>query len=108
MDFLLCCPRGPDHQGRHAVPEAESAADGPPWAAGAEKDRKRKKLFTRLHSQRGQTSVNWKCELMWKVQCGRSRADRPALGSRVCRCHQSAKQLKSPESGSVPCAAQDR
>src|ERR1022692_177965 len=44
MDFLLCCPRGPDHQGRHAVPEAESAADGPPWAANAEKDRKRGKL----------------------------------------------------------------
>src|SRR5271157_6138465 len=42
MDFLLCCPRGPDHQGRHAVPEAESAADGPPWTAGAEKDRKRR------------------------------------------------------------------
>jgi len=47
MDFLLCCPRGPDHQGRHAVPEAESAADGPPWAAGAEKDRKRKKIRPR-------------------------------------------------------------
>jgi len=44
MDFLLCCPRGPDHQGRHAVPEAESAADGPPWTADAEKDRKRKKI----------------------------------------------------------------
>jgi hypothetical protein len=28
MDFLLCCPRGPDHQGRHAVPEAESAEEG--------------------------------------------------------------------------------
>jgi hypothetical protein len=42
MDFLLCCPRGPDHQGRHAVPEAESTADGPAWAAGAEKDGKRK------------------------------------------------------------------
>src|SRR5262249_42072603 len=42
MDFLLCCPRGPDHQGRHAVPEAESEADGPPWTAGAEKDRKRR------------------------------------------------------------------
>src|SRR5271156_32895 len=42
MDFLLRCPRGPDHQGRHAVPEAESAADGPPWAAGAEKNRRRK------------------------------------------------------------------
>jgi len=53
MDFLLRCPRGPDHQGRHAVPEAESAADGPPWAAGAEKDRTRGKSVTRLHRQRG-------------------------------------------------------
>jgi len=44
MDFLLCCPRGPDHQGRHAVPEAESAADGPPWAAGAEKDKEEEKI----------------------------------------------------------------
>src|ERR1039457_926658 len=48
MDFLLCCPRGPDHQGRHAVPEAESAADGPPWAAGAEKERCKKGTYYNL------------------------------------------------------------
>jgi len=57
MDFLLCCPRGPDHQGRHAVPEAESAADGPPWAAGAQKDRKRKNRPRGCTGSAAKTSV---------------------------------------------------
>ena len=37
MDFLLCCPRGPDHQGRHAVQRQNQQQTAPPWAAGAEK-----------------------------------------------------------------------
>ena len=44
MDFLLCCPRGPDHQGRHAVPEAESAADGPAMGGGRGEGQKEEKI----------------------------------------------------------------
>src|SRR5271169_5237394 len=86
MDFLLCCPRGPDHQGRHAVPEAESAADGPPWAAGAEKDRKRKKIrhaaaqAARLNLQRIE-----KCVLRKQVREEMVRsAIRSRHGDKIC------------------------
>ena len=69
MDFLLCCPRGPDHQGRHAVPEAESAADGPPWTAGAEKDKEEEKIghaAARAATQNSQRIEQ--CDLRQKVR----------------------------------------
>jgi hypothetical protein len=44
MDFLLCCPRGPDHQGRHAVQRQNQQQTAPPWAAGAEKDKEEEKI----------------------------------------------------------------
>jgi hypothetical protein len=69
MDFLLCCPRGPDHQGRHAVPEAESAADGPPWTAGAEKDKEEEKIghaAARAAKQNSQRIEQ--CDLRQKVR----------------------------------------
>src|SRR5260370_25582817 len=104
MDFLLCCPRGPDHQGRHAVPEAESAADGPPWAAGAEKDRTRRKLATRLHRQRGNTSTIRAKRRAEEQEVQRVRRhERTALASEDIQI-----ESESVETGSTPCAAQNR
>src|ERR1700676_4323051 len=102
MDFLLRCPRGPDHQGRHAVPEAESAADGPPWAAGAEKDRTRRKSVTQLHRQRGKSSAiraKRRAEEQEGVWSGWKKRIFPSVHSGVS---------KSAETGSVPCAAQNK
>ena len=107
MDFLLCCPRGPDHQGRHAVPEAESAADGPPWAAGAEKDRKRKKighaasLAARLNSQRIERR-----DLRRKVreEMGRS-ASRFRHGCKACGVNLVICSVREVRGGSVKDAA---
>ena len=106
MDFLLCCPRGPDHQGRHAVPEAESAADGPPWAAGAEKDRKRRKLATRLRRQYVQTKAVEKCDLRRRIREEMvSSASRSRHGGKACGVNLVIGSVREARGGSVRDAA---
>ena len=77
----------PRPSGPSCGPEAESAADGPPWAAGAEKDRKRKKIGHAAARAAKQNSQRIKqCDLRQKVRdemvssAGRSRNDGKAWG----------------------------
>jgi len=107
MDFLLCCPRGPDHQGRHAVQRKNQQQTAPPWAAGAEKDKEEEKTG---HAAAPAARSNLSGREM-RPETEGSDTDARVLATQrraLARVagHRSSKEWESSQSGSAPCAAQ--